>query len=130
VNAATKLSVADRQNVSGLTIRLPQPLRARRIPLKVTWPDGKPVESANVWLAEIRNPTAVVGGSVSHTIADGTFELTGFAGIDYFLHADIYVRQPRYARHCAEVRTIRSDEAVPDKLVLVLTREGEVCRGD
>lgn len=127
--AAKKLSVSDRQNVNGLTIRIPEPLRARKVSVKVTWPDGKPVEDANVWLAEIRNPTAVVGGAVSHTVADGTFDLTGFEGIDYFLHADIYVK-PRYVPHCAEVQTLKTGEPVSDRVVMVLTREGEVCRGE
>jgi hypothetical protein len=126
---AKKLSVADRQNVSGLTIRIPERLRERKVPVKVTWPDGKPVEDANVWLAEIRNPTAVVGGAVSHTVADGTFDLTGFEGIDYFLHADIYVK-PRYVPHCAEARTLKTGDPIPDRLVMVLTREGEICRGE
>ena len=129
VKAAKKLSVADRQNVGGLVIRIPERLRERKVPVKVVWPDGKPVDDANVWLAEIRNPTAVVGGAVSHTIADGMFDLIGFEGIDYFLHADIYVK-PRYVPHCAEVRTLKTGEAVPDRLVIVLTREGEVCRGE
>jgi hypothetical protein len=115
--------------VSGLTIRIPERLRERKVPVKVTWPDGKPVEDANVWLAEIRNPTAVVGGAVSHTVADGTFDLTGFEGIDYFLHADIYVK-PRYVPHCAEARTLKTGDPIPDRLVMVLTREGEICRGE
>jgi hypothetical protein len=125
--SARKLSVADRQKVGGLTIRIPEQLRARKVPVKVTWPDGKPVEDANVWLTEIRNPTAVVGGSVSHTVADGTFDLTGFEGIDYVLHADIYVK-PRYVPHCAEVRTLKTGEPIAERLVMVLTREGEICR--
>lgn len=127
--AAKRLSVTDRQNVGGLTIRIPERLHDRKVPVKVTWPDGKPVEDANVWLAEIGNPTAVVGGSVSHTVADGTFDLTGFEGIDYFLHADIYVK-PLYKPHCAEVRTLKTGEPIPDRLVMVLTRDGEVCRGE
>jgi hypothetical protein len=114
--------------VGGLTIRIPERLRAHKVPVKVTWPDGKPVEDANVWLAEIRNPTAVVGGSVSHTVADGTFDLTGFEGIDYFLHADIYVK-PLYKPHCAEVQTLKAGDTIPDRLMMVLTREGEICRG-
>jgi hypothetical protein len=129
LNAAKKLSIADRQNIGGLTIRIPKKLPARKFPVKVTWPDGKAVEDANVWLAEIRNPTAVVGGSVSHTAADGTFQLIGFDGIDYFLHADIYLK-PWYKPYCAEVKTVKSNEVVSDTLVMVLTREGETCRGD
>jgi hypothetical protein len=98
--AAKRLTVADRQNVDGLTIHIPERLRAFKVPVKVTWPDGKPVEDANVWLAEVRNPTAVVGGAVSHTVADGTFDLTGFDGIDYLLHADIYVKPLLQAPLC------------------------------
>src|SRR5262249_26123778 len=105
-------------------------LRERKVSIKVTWPDGKPVQDANVWLAEIGNPTAVVGGTVSHTGADGTFNLVGFEGIDYFVHANIYLK-PRYTPYCAEVRMLKANEAtVPDSLVMVLTRTGEVCRGE
>jgi hypothetical protein len=128
VNAAKKLSVADRQNVGGLVIRIPERLRERKVPVKVTWPDGKPVEDANVWLAEIRNPTAVVGGAVNHTDAAGTFVLIGFEGLDYFVQANIYLK-PRYTPHCAELRTLKAGEAVPHRLVMVLTRTGEACKG-
>jgi len=123
VKAARKLSVADRQSVGRLVIRIPGRLRERKVPVKVTWPDGSPVEGANVWLAEIRNPTAIVGGKVSHTVADGTFDLIGFDGIDYYIHASIYV-QPGYIPYCAEVRTLKAGHALSDRLVMVLAKTG------
>jgi hypothetical protein len=129
LKTAKKLVVTDRQNLNGLAIRIPERLRERKVPVKVTWPDGKPVDDANVWLAEIRNPTAVVGGAVSHTVADGMFDLIGFDGINYFVHADVYVK-PLYKPYCAEPKTLKAEEDVPDRLVMALTRTGDVCRGE
>jgi hypothetical protein len=129
VNTAKKLSVADRQNVRGVVIRIAERLRERKVPVKVTWPDGRPAEDANVWLSEVRKPTAIVGGTVSHTLADGTFDLIGFEGIDYLLHANIYLK-PRYTPYCAQVNTLKSGDAVTGRLVLVLARTGEICRGE
>ena len=75
------------------------------------------------------NPLAVVGGAVGHTASDGRFNLVGFEGIDYFVHANIYLK-PRCTPYCAEVRILKASEAtVPESLVMVLTRMGEVCRG-
>jgi hypothetical protein len=128
-SAATKLSVKNGQHLNGLVIHLSPRLQERSISLKVIWPDGRPVEQANVWLAELRNPTQVVGGAVSHTTSDGTFGLVGFQGIDYFVHADIYAK-PQFTPYCAEVRTLKSDEPVPQPLEMILTRTGEPCRGD
>lgn len=129
VRRAKKLSVSDRQSLNGLVIRITQRLRQRKIPVKVTWPDGKPVEDANVWLAEISDPRAVVGDAVSHTAADGTFDLIGFEGIGYFIHADIYLK-PLYTPYCAVVKTLKPGDLTVNQLVMVLTRKGEVCRGE
>jgi hypothetical protein len=129
VRRAEKLSVSDRQSLNGLVIRISGRLRQRKVPVKVTWPDGKPVGDANVWLAEISNPRAVVGGAVSHTAADGTFDLIGFEGIGYFIHADIYAK-PRYTPYCAAVKTLEPGDLATDQLVMVLSRKGEVCRSE
>jgi hypothetical protein len=51
--AAKKLSVADRQNVNGLRSASRSGLRESKLPVKINWPDGKPVEDTNVWLAEL-----------------------------------------------------------------------------
>lgn len=126
--AAKSVSVADRQKIGGLTIRIPERLRERKIPVRVTWPDGRPVADANVWLAEVGNPSAVVGWAVSHTTAEGTFVLTGFEGIDYFVHGSIYVK-PSYKPYCADAITVRSGGEISDAILLVLSREGDVCRG-
>lgn len=122
------LVVADRQRMNDLVIRLSEKLTPRPVPLTVVWPDGQPVEEANVWLAEVRNPHAVVGTSVSHTNEDGQFDLIGFEGTDYVIHANIYVK-PTYRPHCAENRVLDASHEVKERIVMVLTRTGDVCRG-
>jgi hypothetical protein len=69
--AAKVLSLVDKQHVNNLVLKLPRPLTGRIIPVKIVWPDEKPVADANVWLSQVSDPTAVVGMSVSHTSADG-----------------------------------------------------------
>lgn len=121
-NDGKPLNVANGQHVDDLDIRPRQKLVERRIPVRVVWPDGKPVDDANVWLTEVRNPIPVVGGPVSHTKADGTFELTGFEGIDYVVHANIYVK-PYYKKHCAKPRTLRAGDTIDAPLTFVLAAE-------
>lgn len=123
------VTVVDRQRVDDIAIRIPEKLHSRTVPLMVVWPDGKPVDDANVWLAEVRIPYLVVGTSVSHTNRDGMFDLTGFDGIDYVIHADIYVK-PGYTPYCAKKRVIKSGDEVKERIVMVLTTTGEVCRND
>ena len=106
---ARRVVVKDRERID-MTIKVASRLASRKIPVKVTWPDGKAVEKANVWLAEQRDPTAVVGNSVSHTDAEGQFELVGFLGIPYFLHANIYVK-PGFKPFCADIRAISGAES-------------------
>jgi len=125
---AKQVAVSDKQTIDA-NVRLQTRLDPRRIPVKVIWPDGSVVVDANVWLAEEKRPGRVVGNSVSHTGADGTFELVGFQGISYIVHANIYVK-PGYIPHCAEKRLIAFDEPLPERIVMKLTRTGEVCRGD
>ncbi|HVR38986.1 MAG TPA: hypothetical protein VMU84_07805 [Thermoanaerobaculia bacterium] len=120
------ISVADRQRRRGVVFRLTEPLRERIAPVTVLWPDGKPVAEANVWLSEVAKPTWVVGGSVSHTNAEGVFDLVGFEGIDYFVRANIYVR-PGYKPHCAEKKTITASDVIAERIVMVLTKTGDVC---
>jgi len=119
VRGGRPLTVANGQRLNGLDIRPRQKLVERRIALRVTWPDGMPVEDANVWLTEVRNPLPVVGRSVSHTNAAGTFELIGFEGIDYVIHTDIYVK-PSYKKFCAETRTLRAGDTIDVPLTMVL----------
>ena len=125
---AKRLTVLDRQTVIA-DIRLQGGLERRLIPVKVIWPNGSPVADANVWLAEQERPSQVVGNSVSHTNANGEFNLTGFQGRSYVLRADIYVK-PGYIPHCANKRQIRSDEPIRERIVMTLTRTGNICRGD
>jgi hypothetical protein len=91
---AKVVAVADRQQVGNLTLKLSQPLNARTISVKVLWPDGNPVEDANVWLSQVNDPVQVVGISVSHSAANGSIDLIGFEGTDYILHADKYAGLP------------------------------------
>jgi hypothetical protein len=125
--AAKILSVADNQHVNNLVFKLPQPLTARTIPAEVLWPDGKPVAEANVWLSQVSEPTAVVGMAVSHTAADGTFDLVGFEGIDYILHADKYAGLARVS--CAKNLLIRAGKSIPARIQLSLTiTDFDVCK--
>lgn len=125
--AAKVVSVADNEHVSNLVLKLPQSLTARTIPVKVLWPDGKPVAEANVWLSQVSEPTFVVGMSVSHTAADGTFDLAGFEGIDYILHADKYAGLARVS--CAKNLLIRAGRPIPIRIQLSLTiTDFDVCK--
>lgn len=125
--AARVVTVTDNQHVRNLVLRLPQQLTARTIPIKVLWPDGKPVAEANVWLSQVSEPTSVVGMSVSHTAADGTFDLVGFEGIDYILHADKYAGLARVS--CAKNLLIRAGRPIPVRVQLSLTiTEFNVCK--
>ena len=128
-SAAQALDVRDRQHISGIVIRLPKPLTPRTIPIHVSWPDGSPVEEANVWLSEKSDPTGVVGISVSHTGRDGNFELIGFEGIDYILHADKYAGLARVS--CIKPILIRSSQAVSSRLILHLViTDFDVCKNE
>ncbi len=125
--AARVVTVTDNQQVSNLVLKLPQQLTARTIPIKVLWPDAKPVAEANVWLSQLSEPTSVVGMSVSHTAADGTFDLVGLGGIDYILHADKYAGLARVS--CAKNLLIRAGGAIPVRIQLFLTiTDFDVCK--
>ena len=122
------ISVADRQHIRNLVMRLPEPLVSRTISVKVLWPDGKPVADANVWLSQLDDPTAVVGTAVSHTRDDGTFDLVGLEGIDYILHADKYTGLAQVS--CAQTMLIRGADSVLRRIELSLTRKDyKTCSG-
>jgi hypothetical protein len=123
---ARQVLVKDRQRTN-MSIRVPERMASRKIPVKVRWPDGKPVQNANVWLAEQRNPTSVVGNSVSHTNTTGEFELQGFRGIPYFLHANIYVK-PGFKPFCAEKQKIGEADSPTEPILMILAVSGDVCR--
>lgn len=123
---AQVVNVGDKQHVKNLVLKLPQPLTARIIPVKVLWPDGKPTPDANVWISQVSNPRAVVGISVSHTSTDGTFDLTGFDGIDYILHANKYAGLGRVS--CAKNVLIRASQPVAVRILLTLSiNDYHVC---
>jgi hypothetical protein len=126
-SAAKVVVVADRRKVGDLIFKLSQPLVSRTIPVKVVWPDGRPVADANVWLSQVSDPVQVVGRSVSHTASDGSFDLIGFDGIDYILHADKYAGLARVS--CAKSLLIRAGEIIHTPIVLSLTRtDFDICR--
>jgi hypothetical protein len=126
-SAASVVVVADKQHVLNLVLKLPRRLALRTIPVKVLWPDGQPVANANVWLSELSDPTSVVGLAVSHTAADGTFNLMGLQGIDYILHADKYGGFARVS--CAKNILIRAGDVLPSRIQLSLTRtDFDVCK--
>jgi hypothetical protein len=119
-SSAKVLVVGDKQHLKNLILRLPEPLVPRTIPVIVTWSDGKPVTEANVWLSELTQPTTVVGTAVSHTAANGTFDLIGFEGIDYVLHADKYGGLGRVS--CAKSLLIPAGRTISPRIPLPLIR--------
>ena len=124
-SSAQVYTVADGEHVRA-DILLSAPLSARSIPIKVQWPDGRPVEDANVWLTEaVGDPNIVVDTAVSHTGPDGTFKLKGVAETDYLVHADIYVK-PSYKKFCAADITVRAGDQ-PELVTFVLDRAGDSC---
>jgi hypothetical protein len=126
-DAAQVVSVNDKQHVKDLMLKVAQSLIARVIPVKVLWPDGRPVTDANVWISQLSEPTFVVGMSVSHTSTDGTFDLTGFEGIDYILHADKYAGLARVS--CAKNVLIRASQPIPPRIQLTLSiNDFDVCK--
>jgi hypothetical protein len=125
--AAKVLSLVDKQHVNNLVLKLPRPLTGRIIPVKIVWPDEKPVADANVWLSQVSDPTAVVGMSVSHTSADGTFNLKGFEGIDYILHADKYAGLARVS--CAKNILIHAARTTSPQIRLTLSINNfDICK--
>jgi len=126
-SAANVVAVADKQHVRDLTLRLPAALVPRNFPVKVVWPDGSAVAEANVWLSQVSDPTSVVGMSVSHTSSDGNFDLVGFEGVDYILHADKYGGLAQVS--CAKNVLIRAGTPFPDRIQLPLTRtDFNICK--
>jgi hypothetical protein len=107
-------------------ILLDAPLAPRSIPVVVQWPDGRPVEDANVWLTEVAgDPNIVVDTAVSHTKSDGTFTLKGVVETDYVVHADIYVK-PGYKKFCGQNAIVRMNDQ-PAIVKFVLDRQGADC---
>jgi hypothetical protein len=117
---ATVVEVTDRQHKRDLIIQLPKPLVARTIPVKVVWPNGSPVDEASVWLSQTSDRTTIVGESVSHTAKDGTFNLIGFEGIDYILHADKYGGLARVS--CAKNLLLRASKPISSCITIELSR--------
>jgi hypothetical protein len=124
-NLAQVNKVADREHVRA-DIYLSPPLATRSILASVAWPDGRPVEDANVWLTEVEgDPNIVVDTTVSHTRADGTFTLQGVAENDYLVHADVYLK-PGCKKFFAQDVTVRSKDQ-STQVRFVLNREGVAC---
>lgn len=126
-STAKILVLADKQHISRIVLKLPRRLAARRIPVKVVWPNGKPVADANVWLSEVSDPVTIVGTVVSHTGTDGTFALVGLEGIDYILHADKYAGLGRVS--CAKNFLLRAGDSISTLIQLSLTKTAfDVCK--
>jgi hypothetical protein len=107
-------------------IVLNAPLAPRSIPVDVQWPDGRPVEDANVWLTEANgDPNIIVDTAVSHTNTDGRQTLKGVVETDYVVHANIYVK-PGYKKFCAQDAAVRSLDQ-PGIVRFVLDRQGPAC---
>jgi len=124
-SSAQVYTVSDGEHVRA-DIRLAAPLPPRSIPVKVEWPDGRPVQNANVWLTEADgDANIVVNTAVSHTGPDGTFVLDGVAETDYVVHADIYVK-PGYKKWCAGNVVVGSKD-LKTQPRFVLDHQGASC---
>jgi hypothetical protein len=125
------VSIADGVTLPNIDI---QPLRAleeKHLRVRVIWPDGTPVEEANVDVGETGNPYAIAGddeGGVRHTDKDGWATLLAYAGKSYRLSADIY-KKPGYVPYCEDVFALPSDFRDGLEVVMVLRRQSETCRG-
>lgn len=124
---AARINLKDGDHRNGVILRAGHTLVVRRVPIRVAWPDASPVADANVWLSQKSDPTSVVGILVSHTAADGTFQLTGFEGIDYILHADKYSGLARVS--CARSVLIPAGQsAVPEQQLSLNITDFEICK--
>jgi len=121
------IEIADREHKHGLIIHLPKPLKPRDFPVLVLWTNKNPVADANVWLSEKTDPTSVIGISVSHTNKDGRFDLIGFEGIDYIVHADKYGGLTQVS--CAKNLLFHAMDAIPSRITLSLSiRDFNICK--
>ncbi len=129
--AAQIVSVADGQTVTSIDIHPLRPLTEKHLRVRVVWPNGKPVEDANVSLAETSNTYAIAGdddGGVSHTGSDGFVTLLAFARHSYRIEADIY-KKPGYVPYCEDVFLLPADFRDGLEVTMVLRRQSETCRG-
>lgn len=110
-----------------IRLRMERSLTPRKIPVQVVWMEGRPISNANIWLVEATDPETVVGYTVSHTDADGRYDLIGLAGRDYLIRAGIHVR-PSYQHHCAEPIAVPASGLRVDRIVLELIIVGDDCR--
>jgi hypothetical protein len=128
---AQMISVADFQTVKEINIHPVRVLSEKHLRVRVIWPDGKPVEDANVNVAEEGNGYAIAGddeGGVKHTDKDGWVTLLAYAEKSYRLYADIY-KKPGYVPYCEDVFALPADFRDGLKVTMVLRRQSESCRG-
>jgi len=126
-HSATVLKFSDKDHRDDLNIELKRTLTRKTIPVKVVWPDGKPVGNANVCLMAQNDPTGMVG-SLGHTNEDGRFDLIGFEGMDYVVQANIYVK-PTYTPYCAQNVIVYAADRVNDPISMVFKKTGDTCKG-
>ena len=126
-HSARIVRVSDKDHVDNLKMELKRTLASKTIPVKVVWPDGKPVEDANVCLMQQNDPTGMVG-SVSHTNSEGRFDLIGFEGMNYVVQSNIYVK-PTYAPYCAGNIIVLAGDRINEPISMVFNKSGEICRG-
>ena len=126
-HSATVVKVLDKEHRSDLTIQLKRTLVRKTIPVRVVWPDGKPIVEANVCLMAQNEPTGMVG-SLGHTNEDGRFDLIGLEGMDYVVQANIYVK-PTFAPYCAGNVIVYARDQIMEPVSMVFNKSGDTCRG-
>ena len=127
---ATVIKVGLGQKLKDYVLRLPPRLTERTVQGFVVWPDGTPARDAEVYLADREHPGWIANGTTK-TDAQGSFTLTGYDGITYwvlasadkFPAADYKDRQPMHA----EPPTVTLTSSVSG-LKLVLTSDGSLCK--
>ena len=121
------IEVEDEAHIRHIDVRVPRTLTPRKIGVLVLWPNGAPVADANVWLSPKTEPTLVVGISVSHTNTEGKFDLTGFEGTDYLLHANKYGGLARVS--CAKSILIPSSRPIEERITMRLSiTDFNICK--
>jgi hypothetical protein len=115
---ARDITIVDGEEKSGVEIRASARIPTKTIPVKVIWPDGRPVEKAEVWLAPASDPDKVVGGPKEHTAADGTEWLDGVEGVDYVIGTGQDTGGG--VTSCADIVLVPSAVAVTSPIVLKL----------
>lgn len=129
---ATTIEVGRGEKLTDYTFTLPEKLKAHTIKGVVQYADGKPAVQAHVllWVADKTTPNVYRTediGSTCYTDQQGRFELVGFAGNTYTLHADedrLQANRENHPHLFSELMRFQIDQDMTElKLVLTTTKD-------